>query len=221
MKRILRGIKHLNWKYIFGELLLIFFGITLAIWFNNWNTSVKSTRDKTVVVEKIKEEIQNNIDELLKARVINQLTIDAYHNFKKIYHENSSTVITSPQQFKVLRDKYPTFFRLEDSTAIEPNLFEYRGATFINLELMELSAIAWKTTQSISIANEFDYECLYQLESTYNLQEIVQKEIDRAASALQNRDIEKLMNILDFVSQLDLQLEDSYKKTLGRIDNCY
>ncbi|WP_262910644.1 hypothetical protein [Psychroserpens luteolus] len=34
MKKLIKGI---NWKYAFGELLLIFLGITIAIWFNNWN----------------------------------------------------------------------------------------------------------------------------------------------------------------------------------------
>ena len=39
--RFFKENRRLNLKYIFGEILLLFIGINLAIWFNNWNTSKK------------------------------------------------------------------------------------------------------------------------------------------------------------------------------------
>ena len=52
--------RKLNLKYIFGEILLLFIGINLAIWFNNWNASKKINEEKKVAISKIAEEIKNN-----------------------------------------------------------------------------------------------------------------------------------------------------------------
>ena len=60
-----------NWKYFVGEILLIFFGISLAIWFNNWNTSNTINENKRIAIDKIEEEIQNNLSELHSAREVN------------------------------------------------------------------------------------------------------------------------------------------------------
>jgi hypothetical protein len=90
----------------------------------------------------------------------------------------------------------------------------------VELELVELSDIAWETTKSLDILNEFGYECLYELESMYSLQSRVQKEIDKSSDALQNNDLDALLIILSFIDQLEIQLEKKYKKTLSLIDNC-
>ncbi len=43
-----------NWKYILGEITLIFLGISLAIWFNNWNERVKLRNSEISVLKEIK-----------------------------------------------------------------------------------------------------------------------------------------------------------------------
>jgi hypothetical protein len=219
--RILNFSKKINWKYILGEILLIFIGISLAIWFNNWNSSINASKEKEIAISKIKEEIQSNISELTAARKVNQLILDAYSEFKKIYQGNTNELITTPEHLNMLQGKYPNFFTVVDSTKDISGLFHYTGSTFINLELAELSQIAWETTRSINITNEFDYECLYELESIYNLQRRVESEIEKAASALQKREINELMSILEFLNQYDIQLEKDYKSMLKNIINCH
>ena len=54
----------------------------------------------------------------------------------------------------------------------------------------------------------------------YHLQRKVQFEIDKASEALQKRELKELMNILGFISQLDIQLKDNYNKILNTIENC-
>ncbi|HMB61945.1 MAG TPA: hypothetical protein VKN36_02655 [Eudoraea sp.] len=211
----------LNWKYIFGEILLIFIGISLAIWFSNWNSSIASSREKEVAIARIKKEIQSNNKELVAARTMNESILDAFSEFTTIYQDNSREIISSPDHLNELQQKYPDFFRVTDSTELATGLFHYYGSTFINLELAELSQIAWETTRSINITNEFDYECLYALESLYNLQSRVESEIENAARALQKGEINELMRILEFISQYDVQLEEDYKDMLNNIDNCH
>ena len=218
--RILKFSSQFNWKYIFGEILLIFIGISLAIWFNNWNSSIKTGKEKEIAIAKIKEEIQSNISELTAARKVNQLIFNAYSEFKKIYKGNTNELITTPEHLNMLQEKYPKFFTVADSTKYKSGLFHYTGSTFINLELAELSQIARETTRSINTTNEFNYECLYELESMYNLQRRVENEIEKAVNAMQKREIIELMNILEFLNQYDIQLEKDYKSMLKNIDNC-
>lgn len=209
-----------NWKYIIGEVLLIFIGINLAIWFNNWNISNKYDRDKNIALTKIQEEIEKNREELQFTHEKNRLILEAYEAYQKLYDGNSSNLITTPAHSAQLQEKFPDFFRLEDSLEIEPGIYHYIGTTYIELEIPTLTDIAWETTKSIGITNEFNYECLYDLESMYTLQSRVRKEIDKASGALQQREITQLMNILGFISQLDSHLLNRYESMLEQIKDC-
>ncbi|MEW7290847.1 hypothetical protein [Aquimarina sp. 2304DJ70-9] len=212
--------KTFDWKYIIREVLLIFIGINLAIWFNNWNSSKKVNHDKTIAISKIKGEIENNIKELNTTQNNNQFILNAFTDLHKLSDKNSSQVIATPEQLVKLKKQYPNFFSASDSSKVNDNLFKYNLQTYIELEIPTLSQIAWETTRSIGITNEFDYECLYDLESTYNLQKRVQNEVDKAANALQKREIKSLINILEFLDQLNEQLIKDYQKILLEINNC-
>ncbi len=88
------------------------------------------------------------------------------------------------------------------------------------MELAELTEIAWETTGSIGITNEFNYECLFELESMYNVQRRIKKEIDRPVDVLQQQNIEKLMKTLKFLQQFEDKLESDYENMLEMIDEC-
>ncbi len=213
------GKKEFNWKYVLGEILLIFIGINLAIWFNNWNASKKAIADKKVAITKITEEINNNNSELNLAQELNHQILLAYSEYKNKLDGNASLLAT-PAEVKELYTKYPGFYRISDSIPLENGVFRYNGSTQILLEIPTLTEIAWDTTKTLSILNEFDYECLYDLESMYSLQRLVQKEINKASDALQKRELKELMNILGFLDQLNSQLSENYKTVLENIDNC-
>lgn len=220
LKSLIKRLRNINWKYIVGEVLLIFVGINLAIWFNNWNTSTKSNQAKSVAIQKIKEEVQSNLKELETGSEINRRLVEAFDAYGSVYIGNSSAIIASPAQRLVLEQKYPDFFRVQDSVLLDTGMYRYTGITFIDLELIELTEIAWETTKTLSIANEFNYDCLYELEGMYNLQRRFMHEIDAAGTALQKRELKRLMQILDFAHQLEEQLEEDYQAMLQKIDNC-
>lgn len=218
--RLLRLKQKFNWKYIVGEVLLIFVGISLAIWFNNWNNTLTSDRNKKLAITKIKEEINSNIGELAIVQENNLFITQAFTDYQQVYENGTSTVVTTPQKRHQLNEKYPNFFRATDSVEVEEGRFRYQGRTYIELELPVLTQIAWETARSINITNEFDYNCLYELESMYNLQQRVQIEIDKAANALQRGEMGELMRILNFLDQLGTQLMEDYQTMLKNIGSC-
>jgi hypothetical protein len=212
--------RKLNLKYIFGEILLLFIGINLAIWFNNWNTSKKINEEKKVAISKITEEIENNKIEIDSVLINSHRIINAYRDFKNLYDGNTTAINANPNQLKLLNNEYPDFFRVKDSIAIDNGMYHYRGATRINLEVPTLTEIAWKTTTTLNVTNEFNYECLYELESLYNLQRRVQIEINKSADAMQQGKLEELMIILEFINQLGSQLQNDYESIKKNISNC-
>lgn len=207
--------------YAIGEILLVVIGILIALQVNNWNTSIQSNQDKEIVIKRVKEEIKANLEGLLEARKVNQNTIEGFSEYSNFYGANSNEVITTPIQMNILQKKYPSFFKLKDSIEFGADSFKYSGGTYINLELIELTEVAWKTAQSLSIANEFSYDCLYELESMYNLQTKVVNGFDKVANALgDNEDIKQIIRWLKIVNQLEVQLEQDYRKILKDIEKC-
>ncbi len=210
----------INWKYILGELLLIFLGINLAIWFNDWNAANKTADNIEIALLKINEEIQNNLEELQEASEANHRIPQAMEDYTALPGLKNEYKEVSRQKMREFQQKYPGFFLIKDSTELNDSTVRYTGDTRVNLELISLSQIAWETTKQMGIANDFGYDCLYDLEDVYSLQDIVQLEVNKAANALQNHEIQSLLRILEFLKQLDMQLIDAYKEMLTRLDSC-
>jgi len=207
-------------KYAIGEILLVVIGILIALQINNWNASKKINESKKIAISKITEEVENNkleIDNVLKN---NHQVLNAYKDFKNIYDGNTSLIRANPKQLQLLTNKYPDYFKIKDSIALENGLYRYRGITQIVLEIPTLTEIAWKTTTTLNVTNEFNYECLYELESIYNLQRRVQIEINKSAEALQKGELEELMSILNFLNQLGDQLQTNYNSVKKNLQNC-
>ncbi|RKE98949.1 DUF6090 family protein [Ichthyenterobacterium magnum] len=207
-------------KYAIGEIVLVVIGILIALSINNWSANKKSSHDKEVVISKIKDEIFNNSEQLDLAMLVNHRILKAYKDYKTIYNGDLSELITTPKKLAKFQKNYPKFFRIKDSIQLDNGLYHYSGGTFVELEIPDITSIAWETTRTINITNEFDYNCLYQLESMYNLQERLQREVDKAAEALQREEMEDLIRILEIMSQLDLQLKTNYDEMLQTINNC-
>lgn len=199
---------------------MIFLGINLAIWFNDWNTARKIDDSKALAIEKIEGEIRNNLEEIVRAREINTKIPEAISAIKNMQSEKHEGTVATIEEMTAFRNSFPNFFIPIDSIQVVPGLYRYEGDTKINLELAELTEIAWETTKDMGIASEFGFDCLYQLENMYNVQRLVQNEIDNATEALQKTDIERLIRVLEFIRQLDTQLERDYKRVLDNLGVC-
>ncbi len=78
-------------------------------------------------------------------------------------------VKADPLKMRTLTKKYSDFFSIADSTLIGKGQYLYEGTSQINLEIPTLTEIAWETTIALNISVDFSYDCLYELESVYNL----------------------------------------------------
>lgn len=60
-RRIFKPVKHIDWSYAVGEIILIFVGISLAIWFNNWNEDRNERHTEVNLLKEIQENLESNI----------------------------------------------------------------------------------------------------------------------------------------------------------------
>ena len=199
---------------------MIFLGINLAVWFNNWNDSKAVDKNKALAIAKIEVEIENNLEELLTSRQENRTIPLFIKEYNRLSMDSTEQMIMTGEEMDLLRAKYSSFFKVLDSMELDDSKFAYSVDTFIHLEIAELSKIALETSKTAGVFNEFDFDCLYGLESTYNLQALVNNEFENAVEALQNEPIEKLLRVLVFIDQLDVQLEVKYRDMLENLDNC-
>ncbi|NAY92208.1 hypothetical protein GTQ34_09780 [Muricauda sp. JGD-17] len=211
--------KTINWKYIVGEILLLFVGINLAIWFNDWNTSKVIEKDKEIALNKIEGEIKANLEELVENSAQNQ-KIPAFYKAINLLRKEDSGLVVPSNEIRALVEEFPEFVQKLDSTPADNGLYQYEMDTFINLEITDLSSIAWDISKSTGIFHEFGYDCLYELQALYNTQELVKSEIRNATNALRDQSIDDLIRILGVLRQLEEQLEAQYKNMLENISNC-
>ncbi|WP_420604096.1 hypothetical protein [Flagellimonas sp.] len=212
-------LKNLNWKYILGEILLLFVGINLAIWFNDWNASKAVQQDKEVALVKIKGEIEANLEELVQNREINQ-QIPSFFAEMDSLNDDHGKLILKPSTMQDFRQRYPRYFSSVDSVALDDGLYEYDVDAFVNFEITDLSSIAWEIAKSTGIFHEFGYDCLYDLQGLYYTQDLVKVELDKATDALRAGSMRTLVRELAILKQLEGQLEDQYKDMIKNIDNC-
>ena len=208
-----------NWKYILGEILLLFVGINLAIWFNDWNSSKEVQKNKEIALDKIEGEIRTNLEQLIENSTQNQKIPSFFDEVNKLNGEDDELIIT-PGTMHDLRQKYPEIIEDVDSTAVGQGLYKYELDTFINLEITDLSSIAWDISKSTGIFHEFGYDCLYQMQALYNTQELVKNELKNATNALRDMSFDDLIRALKLMGQLEDQLEDQYKAMLEHIGDC-
>ena len=110
MRRFKNVFQNLNLGYVLGEVLLIFVGINLAIWFNNWNATKQLRRDKAIVLERIEEEIQSNLEELSTATQVNSLVAEGLQEYGRIFQGNTDWVVTTSQHMAELQSRFPGCF---------------------------------------------------------------------------------------------------------------
>ena len=213
------NIKEFNWKYIFGEIFLLFVGINLAIWFNDWNASKTIQKNKEIALEKIEGEIKANLDELVENSALNQKIPSFFTEINQLKNEEGA-LITSQVTMQVFTKTYASYVRKVDSSAVDNGLYRYSLDTFINLEITDLSSIAWEVSKSTGIFHEFGYDCLYDLQALYNTQDLVKNEMNNATEALRNRSMQDLVRTLEIMKQLEDQLEVQYRDMLKSIDDC-
>ncbi len=206
-------------KYIIGEVLLLFIGINLAIQFNNWNSTRQARKSIEIAIEKINEETTYNKNELENSIESHHKIIAFLTAYKEIGNFNTD-IVTSTDLMSKFRKDFSDFYIVKDSSKLGLDKYNYRGQIGIEIEVTDLKSIAWETAKSTSILDFASYNCLYELESVYNLQEKVKISIDHAMSDFYNGNFEKLLRSLKYLVQLQDQLIKIYDKLPNKLLTC-
>ncbi len=82
----------LNWKYALGEILLIFIGITSAIWFNNWNEQKKDRKLEEHFYGLIISDMEATVDDIEDALQAAKIRIIAGNNILGLIDKNHQDI---------------------------------------------------------------------------------------------------------------------------------
>lgn len=133
-------MKKVNWKYAFGEILIVIIGITVAFALNNWSAGIKEKRLKQRYVESLQSDLQLDVDNLqtivgkLEARFsfIQQQLIPSIYTLKPVTDTTINTffAMVDPLQF-IPRTasfeslKYSGDLKLLEEVALRNMIFEH------------------------------------------------------------------------------------------------
>jgi hypothetical protein len=67
--------------YAIGEIILVVFGILIALWINNWNEQRKTRQNEKLLLEKLQVENQLNLKTLLKDTLYRKQITKSYDDF--------------------------------------------------------------------------------------------------------------------------------------------
>lgn len=78
-----------NWKYALSELLLIFLGISLAIWFNNWNDEQKRDRLEQDILKQVYKDVLANKGDIDSDLIQLEFGLESHLNIDKYIREDA------------------------------------------------------------------------------------------------------------------------------------
>ncbi|MCI5082234.1 MAG: DUF6090 family protein [Saprospiraceae bacterium] len=84
-----KWLRQFNWKYAIGEILFIFIGITMAIWFNNWNETRKAQTTEIKSLKELRNALQQDVYDIQDNILGFKYRVDLYEDI--IEHIESNT----------------------------------------------------------------------------------------------------------------------------------
>ncbi|WP_299272578.1 DUF6090 family protein [uncultured Psychroserpens sp.] len=220
MGRFKKIITKTNAKYLLSEVVLIFVGISLAIWFNNWNENRKTNSTKSIVLSKLQSEINNNYEEIENSIQHLDTLIKTLSDFKKISNFNTAFE-ASLEQLNQFQKNHPSFYKIHESKKITgSHLYNFDGSITMYFEITNLRFIALETAKTTNTLGKIKYDCLYNLEDLYSQKYRVSRLTNRAVELMQEGDFEGLLRNLKQIRQLNTQLIQQYEKTKYTFNDC-
>jgi len=203
--------KKVEWLNHFVGFVSVVLGVLMAFWLNSWNESRKESGSIETALQNIKNEIEKNLSGMDSIIAKNKRQRDMLEEYLE-YIDEDMKVTVSKERFDPLVEKYVGYLSA-DGTGVK-----------INLELFQLSEVAWVTTHRTGILAAVDFELAFTLESTYDLQEKVNSFDDTIISELRNvsgkkDSFQKIFRALDIEINLATQLKErEYPKALKVIN---
>ena len=153
-----------NWKYIIGEVSLIFIGISLAIWFNNWNENQKLKRVEVQILQEIKNGLQADLKDLQINMNGHKEGIRATQHISGFY---TGGPVNRDSLIKSIYAVRSNFSSLRNTAPYE--FLKSQGISIINDDSLRLA---------ITGLYEYNYKNLEQIELIYGPMQFYQNHTD-------------------------------------------
>ncbi len=211
-------IKKINWKHIISEIFLIVIGISIAIGLNNWNSNRKILKEKSVALENIKNEIDENKKELTMSAEENQKTIAFLTKAIELYNSKDE-IIVKPNVVRQLQIDFPERLMINDSTRVDDEYTYSIDIKYI-INSAELNEIAWETTKINNLVSQFEFVCTKQIIAVYGLQEQYMYEQRKLNDVMLDGDIDQLLTRMKRLMKLKDVLLKRYDNLKNNLMNC-
>lgn len=182
--------KKISWKHALGEILFIFIGITMAIWFNNWNEAKKEQKVEIKSLAELKEAITQDLVDINENIAGFRERVNLYRILLK--HIEEDLPMTDS-----LKSRLPY---LQGLTTFLSNIGPYETLKSRGLETIRNDSIRLK----ISLYYDVEYERIQtnekQHHSHYNeyLKPQLLKKFDLSTPYISPIDYEVLLEDFDF-----------------------
>ncbi|MEQ8304232.1 MAG: DUF6090 family protein [Cyclobacteriaceae bacterium] len=208
------GIKNvkIDWINHLVGLLGVLFGVLIAFWLNNWNESRKERDSVETALRNVKFEIEKNLGTMDSVLIINKRQRDMLEEYLEHIDEDMNAKL-SKKRLNPLVEKYSDYLSADGA------------GVRINLELFQLSEVAWNTTHRTGILAAIHFELAFTLESAYDLQEKVNSFDNTLISELRTlsgkrESFQRIYRALDIEINLATQLKErEFPKALKAIND--
>lgn len=140
--------------------LLGFFGVILgvliAFWLNSAAQERKERQVASIALQNIKAEIERNMAAIDDALDKNKMQLQFFNAYTDLVGNDMRFLGSASQR--------------DSLYAIYPDYMDKKGGVTVNLNLYELPDVAWVTTANTSVVAAIDFELMYTLSETYNIQ---------------------------------------------------
>ena len=217
-------MKTLNWKYLLAEVFFLIFGLFLALQLNDWSDRRKLKIRKNTALQNIRTEIEANKEELNGNGNNDELLTLA----GDIYPLQADQIIPdpgylilelSPPDMDTLQQKHPKSIYVHDSTSFG-NIFRYRVQLNFELNIANLSDLAWETTKLGALMDKFSFDCTKGILPAYQIQEKFGLQQDKMVDVYAGQDIPGFLIQIFFWNEYHRALNEEYDLALEALENC-
>ena len=174
IKKATKRVFESNWTVtIFATMIGVFAGIYLNAFVKDRELDNQTKR----AFKKIEQEIEFNKEVIEKNYEVNlEIAEIVQFIFSKLNEEGD--LIATQDEMAKFRAKYPEVITDIDSTKLDDGYYNYSGSVNFNLSPPSLNTtdIAWVTFKNSQLISTMNFECLYNLEIIYKLQEEINRE---------------------------------------------
>lgn len=207
-----RGKSKIDWiNHVVGFVSVVF-GVVMAFWLNNWSEGRSENQTIRTALQNVRNEIAKNQKNLDSTILENRRQYEFLGEYLGMVNDNMSIASTNAEWHELV-EKYPNYLATSSS------------GVRLNLELFQLSEVAWATTHRTGILTSIDFELVFVLEESYDLQKKVNEFDSNLLSALSSvskskESFAKIHQSLALAIDLaTVLIEDSYPKAIEVIDN--